>query len=760
MAILVANTKLENSDFAWYEFYVDNVADIDSLPTGTSTGKTYVVKKYARPMSTAYCISEARQYMLDSSNNWRPMCGLSDDVLDALAIKADYVLNLRQDTEDFRNAAANSASAAKQSEDNAHTSEVAAANSQTAASNSEVASRTSAESSASSASSSADSANASATSAAESKESAAQSADSASESASSASASASSASAAKASEENAASRAIEALASENAAKQSAQNSANSAVDSASSASESASSASASASSASAAKVSEENAAASSAAAQASESNALKSENNAADCAASAAQSAEKAKIYVGTDSTLSTEGAPADAKATGDALAGKADKTEVSNALSQKSDTTHTHDLSALINTLSTGSATPQDADYYVSQYVGGGSTTTTYHRRPMSALWTYIKSKADSVFAAKSHTHNYAGSGSAGGSANSAVKLDTATAGSATKPVYISGGKPVACTHSLGKDVPANAVFTDHTYAKMTAATASAAGKEGLVPAPAAGAQGKFLRGDGTWQAVAAKEAVDAMLAEIQAQVAKAGAPTERLAFVTQISAGNWGWNNTISCEATIPEGMDFIRITPKNFNSPYVLQFSPDKDLSFKAGENNAISAICSTGATFKYTASDRKIKITVLSADIGSTCIQGYKYGTAATPCIVWTEGDGTSAKDHDIDYIEIKERWNASSSSDYKNTVEAVARVVKGSKYTTAGGATVTFASDGTVTASEYSGTLVGYRYMTLTEVSEQLASTQSALADADALNLDQDYRLTLLELGVTDDETTA
>jgi len=474
MAILVANTKLENSDFAWYEFYVDNVADIDSLPTRTSTGKTYVVKKYARPMSTAYCISEARQYMLDSSNNWRPMCGLSDDVLDALAIKADYILNLRQDTEDFRNAAANSASAAKQSEDNAHTSEVAAANSQTAASNSEVASMTSAESSASSASSSADSANASATSAAESKESAAQSADSASESASSASASASSASAAKASEENAASRAIEALASENAAKQSAQNSANSAVDSASSASESASSASASASSASAAKVSEENAAASSAAAQASESNALKSENNAADCAASAAQSAEKAKIYVGTDSTLSTEGAPADAKATGDALAGKADKTEVSNALSQKSDTTHTHDLSALINTLSTGSSTPQDADYYVSQYAGGGSTTTTYHRRPMSALWTYIKSKADSVFAAKSHTHNYAGSGSAGGSANSAVKLDTATAGSATKPVYISGGKPVACTHSLGKDVPANAVFTDHTY---SVATQSAAG-------------------------------------------------------------------------------------------------------------------------------------------------------------------------------------------------------------------------------------------------------------------------------------------
>ncbi len=37
-------------------------------------------------------------------------------------------------------------------------------------------------------------------------------------------------------------------------------------------------------------------------------------------------------------------------------------------------------------------------------------------------------------------------------------------------------------------------------TYSNMTAATASAAGKAGLVPAPAAGKQASFLRGDGTW--------------------------------------------------------------------------------------------------------------------------------------------------------------------------------------------------------------------------------------------------------------------
>ena len=45
---------------------------------------------------------------------------------------------------------------------------------------------------------------------------------------------------------------------------------------------------------------------------------------------------------------------------------------------------------------------------------------------------------------------------------------------------------------------------------------------------------------------------------------------------------------------------------------------------------------------------------------------------------------------------------------------------------------------------------------GYHYPTIAEL---LTETQAAQDDADALNLDQDYRLTLLELGVTDDETT-
>ena len=63
---------------------------------------------------------------------------------------------------------------------------------------------------------------------------------------------------------------------------------------------------------------------------------------------------------------------------------------------------------------------------------------------------------------ATKTHTHLYAGASSEGGSATSAVKLDTSTAGSATQPVYFTGGKPSACTYTLGKSVPSNAEFTD----------------------------------------------------------------------------------------------------------------------------------------------------------------------------------------------------------------------------------------------------------------------------------------------------------
>lgn len=118
-----------------------------------------------------------------------------------------------------------------------------------------------------------------------------------------------------------------------------------------------------------------------------------------------------------------------------------------------------------VINGAVSGSAVPTDTNWYLCSDTADSSGTPV--RRSMSSLWSYIKGKTDPLYqpkgsyAASSHTHNYAGSSSAGGAANSANMLN-ANAGSSTQPVYFAGGKPVACAYTLGKSVPSNAVFTD----------------------------------------------------------------------------------------------------------------------------------------------------------------------------------------------------------------------------------------------------------------------------------------------------------
>ena len=118
-----------------------------------------------------------------------------------------------------------------------------------------------------------------------------------------------------------------------------------------------------------------------------------------------------------------------------------------------------------VVNGAVSGSAVPTDTNWYLCSDIADSSGIPV--RRSMSSLWSYIKGKTDPLYqpkgsyAASSHTHNYAGSSSAGGAANSANMLN-ANAGSSTQPVYFAGGKPVACAYTLGKSVPSNAVFTD----------------------------------------------------------------------------------------------------------------------------------------------------------------------------------------------------------------------------------------------------------------------------------------------------------
>lgn len=89
---------------------------------------------------------------------------------------------------------------------------------------------------------------------------------------------------------------------------------------------------------------------------------------------------------------------------------------EMNSKLSGKVDNTEAG-ANGLINKLESGTAAPVDNDLIITQWANHTTATATnqnkYVRRPMSSIWSYIKSKADSVYqpkgsyAASKHNHD-----------------------------------------------------------------------------------------------------------------------------------------------------------------------------------------------------------------------------------------------------------------------------------------------------------------------------------------------------------------
>ena len=99
---------------------------------------------------------------------------------------------------------------------------------------------------------------------------------------------------------------------------------------------------------------------------------------------------------------------------------------------------------------------------------------------------------------AAASHTHSAYVNQNA--FSNVVVGSTTVAADSATDTLTLVAGSNITITPDATNDKITIAA-KDTTYSSMTGATSSAAGTSGLVPAPAAGDQDKFLKADGTWQ-------------------------------------------------------------------------------------------------------------------------------------------------------------------------------------------------------------------------------------------------------------------
>ena len=111
-----------------------------------------------------------------------------------------------------------------------------------------------------------------------------------------------------------------------------------------------------------------------------------------------------------------------------------------------------------------------------------------------------------------------------------------------------------------------------DTTYSTMTGATASAAGKTGLVPAPAKGNQGKFLRGDGTWQNVTATVPLTTSLAVTEEGVVGLDGTVGKV-LNDKIDALNNSFSQTLPSIVALDVNVTLVNsiatVTNKNFKS-----------------------------------------------------------------------------------------------------------------------------------------------------------------------------------------------
>lgn len=140
--------------------------------------------------------------------------------------------------------------------------------------------------------------------------------------------------------------------------------------------------------------------------------------------------------------------------------------------INNKADKSHTHNYAG---SSSAGGSANSVANSMTVQFNSGTTEGTNKFTFNGSAAKSINITPAGIGAATSGHTHNYAGSSSTGGAATSANKINT-DAGSATQPVYFSNGVPVKTTYTLGASVPSGAKFTDtvYTHPSYTARTGS----------------------------------------------------------------------------------------------------------------------------------------------------------------------------------------------------------------------------------------------------------------------------------------------
>ena len=240
-------------------------------------------------------------------------------------------------------------------------------------------------------------------------------------------------------------------------------------------------------------------------------------------------------------------------------------------------------------------------------------------------------------------------------------------------------------------------------------------------------------------------KAEADAEHAKLQEQLNNIGSLTSRQVYCQRVAES-----------MTIPDDVDYVVLTNSDCTTI-------DDTCAVVARGGNAYATHDNKTDRIKFGA-DGTLTVTITSGYyFAMSNVLGFRYEvSAAFPCLIgsivvnisqWQDNTFGPVPDG-TDFITLS-----------ANTV-ADAREIpinRGQSYAYKNG--LSFKTDGTIVTKLVSNHSESfkvncYKYMTPSEWNAHMTELQSAQSDTDALAVDQDYRLTLLELGVTDDETTA
>lgn len=246
-------------------------------------------------------------------------------------------------------------------------------------------------------------------------------------------------------------------------------------------------------------------------------------------------------------------------------------------------------------------------------------------------------------------------------------------------------------------------------------------------------------------------KAETDAMLDELQEQVSKMGASGQPIAVWSYYAS----FSSLKSYKYSIPNSVDYIVVkkdpseAASQISIPrgktgamgnFSITFAEDGTLSLYADSPTG-HALYFVGYHYLTAADSVKFPYAVNA----KTCSVGEYYGTSFTV-------------DTNVDYIVMEwttEQTASGSSSSVTVSTRYSEIIVRGTPDNT----TDSFSSSGTVSINSNKGKYVNitmYHYATPEELNSKLAAAQ---ADADEMNVDQAYRLTLLELNVSDTDDT-